>query len=71
SVADDPKTPRLDSWPSREVAQPEPKLQNEPTEQLNIRGPKSVLDRFKSYRKYPRQPFYDVLQELMDRADRE
>ena len=69
-VVELPKEPiaaRSDSWPSRE---PINETSNkEPIEQLNIRGPRNIIQRFKEKQKYPRQPYYDVLETIMDRAD--
>lgn len=58
---------RSDSWPSREPVPHDPT--KEPIEQLNIRGPRSIIERFKGKQKYPRQPYYDLLKSIMDQAD--
>lgn len=34
--------------------------------QLNLKGPKRILDRFKSICKADRRPYYDMLEILMD-----
>lgn len=46
------------SFPSREATLEE--------DQLNIKGPKSVLDRFRALRKAERYPYVTLLEMLMD-----
>lgn len=47
----------VSSFPSRE---------NSPDGQLNLKGPRHVLERFKAMCKADRRPYYDMLEILMD-----
>lgn len=57
-------------WPSREPVDNAPHAVKEEIEQLNIRGPASIIERFKALRVHPRQPFYEVLEELIELSER-
>jgi len=48
---------RVASFPSRE---PSPDIQ------LNLKGPRDILERFKAMCKADRRPYYDMLEILMD-----
>jgi|GEM_PF-1118915 len=52
----------VSNFPSREAAQ---------DGQLNLKGPKHVLERFKAMCKADRRAYYDMLEILMDRFERE
>ena len=47
----------ISSFPSREASL---------DAQLNLKGPKHILDRFKAMCKSDRRPYYDMLEILMD-----
>lgn len=47
----------VSAFPSREAS---------PDAQLNLKGPKHILDRFKAMCKADRRPYYDMLEILMD-----
>ena len=47
----------VSSFPSREAT---------PDAQLNLKGPKHILERFKAMCKADRRPYYDMLEILMD-----
>lgn len=49
------------SFPSREAS---------PDAQLNLKGPRRVLDRFKTMCKADRRAYYDMLEILMDEYDK-
>lgn len=48
------------SFPSREAGA---------DAQLNLKGPRHILERFKALCKADRRPYYDMLEILMDRFD--
>lgn len=51
----------VSSFPSREAA---------PDGQLNLKGPRPILDRFKAMCKADRRAYYDMLEILMDTYER-
>ncbi|MFZ5965209.1 hypothetical protein ACOXXX_19875 [Thalassococcus sp. BH17M4-6] len=51
----------VSQFPSREASQ---------DAQLNLKGPKHVLDRFRAMCKADRRTYYDMLEILMDEFDR-
>lgn len=56
-IADKKAVDKAATFPSREASA---------EGQLNIQGPKHILDRFKSVCKADRRPYYDMLEILMD-----
>lgn len=57
-------------WQSREPAPASSVQPKEQFDQLNIRGPESIIERFKALRVHARQPYYEVLEMLLDSHDR-
>ena len=43
-----------------------PSRESSPDGQLNLKGPRHILDRFKAMCKADRRPYYDMLEILMD-----
>jgi hypothetical protein len=58
--------PSAQLWPSREPTAPEPEEGRGPDGQITMRGPMSVIERFRAMCKADRRTYLDMLDILMN-----